>query len=139
MIQIQFNSSAHKISISYLQEHKQWLAPTPQSQALVHRSIDKYSKHIWEAQYETNAWYTNTMHEYDQEPKKMVKYTKWHTCNCKVRRGGAQLKNKKAHEELNKSLDQTWKSSKANEEHPRTQLSTMRKILIEGPKWIPIK
>ena len=26
-------------------------------------SIDEYSWHIWEAQYEASAWYTNAMHE----------------------------------------------------------------------------
>ena len=103
------------------------IAPTPRSQALVHRSIDKYSKHIWEAQYETNAWYTNAMHEYDQEQKKKVKYTKWYRCQWKARRGGAQLKSRR--------LKRSWTDprSKSEKHHPRTHLSTMRRIPI---KWL---
>ena len=69
MIQIQFKSSAHKISILYHQEHKKCIALTPQTKISVHRSIDKYSRYIREAQYESNAWYTNAMHEYDKKTK----------------------------------------------------------------------
>ena len=89
MIQIQIKSLAHKISITYPQEHKQCIALTPQTKAWDHRSIYKYSRHIWEAQYEANAWYSNAMQvnvtSSIQKPKRRTK-TQDQVCKTEKKR-----------------------------------------------------
>ena len=82
------------------------------------------------------VWYkcnAKIYHKNSQKPKKRPSIQSDTQTNAKLKEVGLS-----SNQEGSRGVGLTL-GANLQKHHPRTQLSTMTKISIEGPKWIPIK